>query len=126
MGTEEKDIVEVTDNQLEQALPKPCGYKLLIAMPEAAKEFDGGILKPDAMVKQDEVASSIGVVLDMGPEAYTDKTRYPNGPWCKVGDYVIMRAYTGTRFRVYGKEFRLINEDTVEGVVSDPKGYSRI
>lgn len=120
------DVVECTDEQLENALPTPCGYKLLIAIPEVKKEFDGGILKPDSMVKQDEVASVIGLVLAMGKDAYTDKTRYPNGKWCEVGDYVLIRTYTGTRFRVFGKEFRLINEDTVEGIVPKPDGYSRV
>ena len=127
MGTEIKDDGDFgfTDEMLE-ALPQPCGYKMLIAVPESSKEFSGGILKPDMMIRQDDTASVIGMVLAMGDQAYQDKERYPTGPWCKVGDYVVMRQYTGTRFRVYGREFRLVNEDTVEGVTSVPGAYSRI
>lgn len=66
-------------------------------------------------------------VIDMGPDAYKDEARFPNGPYCKIGDYVLIRAYSGTRFRIHGKElFRVINDDSVEAVVEDPTGYSRI
>lgn len=114
-----------TDDQMEQALPTPCGYKILVALPEVDEAYAGGILKPDTVRKQEEAATIIALVLELGSEAYKDKTRYPDGPWCKVGDYVLIRAYSGTRFRVYGKEFRLINDDSVEGVVPDPRGYTR-
>jgi len=63
--------------------------------------------------------------LKVGPEAYTDKTRYPSGPWCKPGDFILTRTYSGTRFKIFGKEFRLINEDQVDAVVQDPRGISR-
>lgn len=118
--------VEPTEQQLEDALPRPCGYKLLIALPEVKETFDSGIIKPDQMRRQEEIATVVAVVLDMGPEAYKDKEKFPSGPWCKVGDYVLVRAYAGTRFKVYGKEFRLLNDDSIEGVVADPSGYSRV
>lgn len=117
---------EVTDQMVEEGLPTPVGYKLLIALPKSDETFgDSGILKPEMIKKQDEVATVIGLVLDMGPDAYNDKEKFPNGPWCKVGDYIIIRTYSGTRFKLYGQEYRLINDDTVEGIVSDPRGYSR-
>lgn len=80
---------------------------------------------PDGLVKDESTASIIGFVLKIGPDAYSDKERFPNGAWCKEGDFVIFRSYSGTRFKVAGKEFRLINDDTVEGVVDDPRGYTR-
>ena len=110
---------------LHAKLPEPKGYRLLIALPEIDEKTQGGVIMPDGLVKDESTASIIGFVLKMGPDAYSDKERFPNGAWCKEGDFVIFRSYSGTRFKVAGKEFRLINDDTVEGVVDDPRGYSR-
>lgn len=106
-------------------LPEPRGYRILIAIPEITVKTEGGVIIPDKIRNAEETASLIGAVLKVGPEAYSDPSRFPNGPWCKEGDFVIFRSYSGTRFKVHGKEFRLINDDTVEAVVEDPRGYSR-
>jgi len=106
-------------------LPEPKGYKLLIAMPDIAKKTSGGVLLPDQNVAMEQTASIIGYVLELGPDAYADSKKFPSGPFCKAGDHVIFRSYSGTRFKVGGKEFRLINDDTVEAVVADPTGYER-
>lgn len=106
-------------------IPQPSGYKLLIALPKAKKQTDGGVFIPDERVDAESTASIIGFVLAMGPDAYKSETKFPTGPWCKEGDFVIFRSYSGTRFKVNGEEFRLINDDTVEAVVDDPRGYSR-
>jgi chaperonin GroES len=113
------------DEHLKAKLPEPVGYKLLIAIPEISEKTEGGVYMPDNLKTAEETASIIGFVLKVGAEAYSDKSRFPNGPWCKEGDFIIFRSYSGTRFKVSGKEFRLINDDTVEGVVEDPRGYSR-
>ena len=110
---------------LHAKLPEPTGYRLLIALPEIDEKTQGGVIMPDGLVKDESTASNIGFVLKIGPDAYSDTERFPNGAWCKDGDFVIFRSYSGTRFKVAGKEFRLINDDTVEGVVDDPRGYSR-
>ena len=110
---------------LHAMLPEPTGYRLLIALPEIDEKTQGGVIMPDGLVKDESTASIIGFVLKIGPDAYSDKERFPNGAWCKEGDFVNFRSYSGTRFKVAGKEFRLINDDTVEGVVDDPRGYSR-
>jgi len=110
---------------LEQQLPKPVGYKLLIALPEIEETFSGGILKADKTIRDEQILSVVGAVLDMGDQAYTDPDRFPNGPWCKVGDFVVFRANTGTRLRVNGQELRLMNDDSIEAVVADPRGISR-
>ena len=110
---------------LHAKLPEPKGYRLLIALPEIDEKTQGGVIMPDGLVKDESTASIIGFVIKMGSDAYADKERFPNGAWCKDGDFVIFRSYSGTRFKVAGKEFRLINDDTVEGVVDDPRGYSR-
>ena len=124
VATIKVDNTKVEDN-LHAKLPEPKGYRLLIALPEIDEKTQGGVIMPDGLVKDESTASIIGFVIKMGSDAYSDKERFPNGAWCKEGDFVIFRSYSGTRFKVAGKEFRLINDDTVEGVVDDPRGYSR-
>jgi chaperonin GroES len=116
---------KVEDEELKAKLPEPSGYRLLIAVPEVSEKTEGGVYMPDQLKKAEETASVIGFVIKAGPEAYSDANKFPSGPWCKEGDFIIFRSYSGTRFKVMGKEFRLINDDTVEAVVEDPRGYSR-
>ena len=113
------------DEGLRSSLPEPKGYKILIALPEVSQKTDGGVYLPDERRSAEETASIIGFVISMGPDAYKDTAKFPTGPWCKECDFVIFRSYSGTRFKLRGKEFRLINDDTVEAVVDDPRGYSR-
>jgi co-chaperonin GroES (HSP10) len=80
---------------------------------------------PDSLKAAEQTASIIGMVVAMGPDAYMDGAKFPSGPYCKEGDFVIFRSYSGTRFKIGGKEFRLINDDTVEAVVDDPRGFAR-
>jgi co-chaperonin GroES (HSP10) len=106
-------------------LPEPKGYRLLIALPELEEKTDGGVFIPKTRIDQEEVGSITGFVLKMGSMAYQDVNKFPDGAWCKEGDWVIFRAYSGTRIKIHGREFRLINDDTVEAVVEDPRGVSR-
>jgi len=116
----------VSETDMEQQLPKPVGYKLLIALPEIEEKYAGGILKADKTIREEQLMTVVGAVLDMGEQAYSDQERFPNGPWCKVGDFVVFRANSGTRIRVNGTELRLLNDDSIEAVVADPRGVSRI
>ncbi len=111
--------------ELEASIPKPIGYHLLIALPEVEEEFEGGILKANKTMRDELILSSIGLVLDMGDQAYSDPSRFPTGPWCKVGDYVMFRPNTGTRFRIGATEYRLLNDDSVQAIVPNPKAISR-
>lgn len=106
-------------------LPEPSGYRLLIALPEMEETTKGGIHIPDERRNAEQTASIVGFVLAVGPDAYMDKTKFPTGPWCKKGDWVIMSPYTGTRVSVHGQEFRLINDDSIFAVVDDPRGIAR-
>jgi len=115
----------ITDAELEAQLPVPVGYKLLIALPTIEDTYDSGLVKAENTKHVEQVLSMIGLVLDMGPQAYSDPERYPNGPWCEVGQYVLFRTNTGTRFRFNGTEYRLMNDDSIEAVVSDPQGITR-
>ena len=106
-------------------LPEPKGYKMLIALPEMEEKTDGGIIKSAKYLQEETISTVVGWVISMGPDAYQSPERFPNGPYCKVGDWVVFRAFSGTRIRIHGKEFRLINDDTVEAVVEDPRGIER-
>ena len=121
MYTAKKNIEE----DVKLKLPQPKGYKLLISIPKMAEKTEGGVHMPDKLIKLEETASIIGFVVEMGDECYKDQDKFPNGPYCQKGDFVIFRSYSGTRFKIKGDEFRLINDDTVEAVVDDPRGYTR-
>jgi co-chaperonin GroES (HSP10) len=107
-------------------LPEPVTYHLLCALPDAEATFEGGIAKAGQTLHFEEVMSPVLFVVKMGPDAYADKTRFPNGPSCKVGDFVLVRPNTGTRLKIHGREFRVINDDSVQAVVEDPRGIQRV
>jgi co-chaperonin GroES (HSP10) len=118
---------EITDEEWEAQLPKPTGYRILIALPDVEEYYKGStLLKTSDVMHREYIMSIMGIVVDMGAGAYGDKERFPEGPWCKEGDYVMFRMNTGTRFKVNGKEFRLMNDDSVEAVIPDPKGVMAV
>ena len=119
------DEAKETGTNAKLRMPTPKGWKILITLPEVQDATRGGVLLPDALKDREGIASIIGFVVSMGPDAYADEKKFPHGPYCKVGDFVIFRSYAGTRFKVDKQEFRLINDDTVEAVVDDPRGYER-
>ena len=119
------DINDTPDAEKARQLPEPSGYKILCALPEVEDKYESGILKADATVKVEEHSTVVLFVIKLGPQAYADMDKFPSGPWCKQGDFVIARAYSGTRVKIHGREFRLINDDQVEAVVQDPRGITR-
>ena len=106
-------------------LPKPSGYHILCAVPEVEEEYDSGIIKADTTVRFEELLTTVLFVVELGPDCYLDKTKFPTGPWCKKGDFVLVRPNTGSRLVIHGKDLRLINDDSVEAVVDDPRGIRR-
>lgn len=106
-------------------LPKPTGYKILCAIPEQEKEYDGGIIKADETIRTDELLTTVLFVVELGPDCYKDEKRFPSGPWCKKGDFILTRPHAGTRLIIHDREFRMINDDSVEAVVQDPRGIRR-
>jgi len=116
----------LSQEDIEAQLPKPVGYRVLVALPQVEETFgDTGLLKSSNTISQEHIMSIIGLVLDMGEQAYSDEDRFPTGPWCKPGDYVMFRMNTGTRFKVGGVEYRLMNDDSIEAIVADPRGVTR-
>jgi co-chaperonin GroES (HSP10) len=121
-------ILNKSDEEKAKQLPDPSGFMLLCVVPEAMEEFadsEVGIIKSGQSMHYEEILTPVLFVVKMGPEAYTDKTRFTSGPRCKVGDFVIVRPNSGTRLKIHGREFRMINDDSVEGTVQDPRGITR-
>jgi len=117
--------IKKTADEKAKQLPKPSGYHILCAIPEQEKEFDSGLVKADETIRNEETLTTVLFVVALGPDCYKDPTRFPSGPWCKVGDFIVVRPNSGSRINIHGKEFRMINDDTVEATVDDPRGIKR-
>jgi len=118
--------LEATNEEKATQLPTPTGYRILCALPEVEKEYENGLLKADETIRHENLLATVLFVVAMGPDCYGDKDRFPTGPWCKVVDFVLVRPNAGTRLKIHGTEMRMINDDSVEGVVLDPRGISRV
>lgn len=118
-------IMDKTNEEKATQLPKPSGYRILCAIPETEKEYESGLVKADQTLSYEEALTTVLFVVEVGPDCYQDKARFPNGPWCKQGDFVLVRPHAGSRLVIHGREFRIINDDSVEAVVSDPRGIKR-
>lgn len=127
IGAIDKEATERSAAEIDPLkMPIPKGYKILITLPKIEKQLgESGLILADSTQRQEELASCLGFVLKLGDMAFKDEHKFPTGPWCEEGDFIIMRNYSGTRFKVNGQEFRLINDDMVEAVVDDPRGYTR-
>ncbi|CAB4180690.1 GroS Co-chaperonin GroES (HSP10) [uncultured Caudovirales phage] len=112
--------------KLAERLPEPVGYKLLLIKPKVVDKTASGIEMPDSFKKKEEAGAVVCMVIKVGPMAYMDTEKFPTGPWCTEGDFVLIGAYRGSRFSVDGEEFILVNDDMIEGTVSDPRGIGRV
>lgn len=118
-------VLPGTAEEKARQVPDPATYHLLCVLPEIEEQYDSGLIKAGQTLHFEEVMSPVLFVVKLGPDAYKDEKRFPSGPSCKVGDFVLVRPNTGTRIKIHGKEFRLINDDSVEAVVQDPRGITR-
>ena len=123
-GESATTLPETAEEKAKQ-LPEPSTYHVLCVLPEVDEEYDSGLVKAGSTVYYEEVLSPVLFVVKLGPDAYKDKEKFPSGPWCKEGDFILVRTYTGTRVKIFGKEFRVINDDQVDCVVQDPRGITR-
>ena len=116
---------EALSATLLERMPTPTGWRLLILPYKGEGKTEGGIYLPDQVVEENTVSTQVGYVLKVGDLAFKDKEKFPTGAWCKPGDYVMFRANTGTRFKINGNEYRLMNDDSIEAVIADPSGIQR-
>jgi co-chaperonin GroES (HSP10) len=117
--------VTMTAEEKASQLPKPSGYRILCAIPDIEKEYESGLIKADETIHIEEILTTVLFVVELGPDCYKDPSRFPTGPWCKKGDFILIRPNSGTRLLIHGREFRIINDDSVEAVVDDPRGIKR-
>ena len=123
-GGEVSTLPQTAEEKANQ-LPDPSGYHILVTIPEIDDKYESGLIKAGQTVHYEEVLSTVFFVVKLGPDCYKDDKRFPGGPWCKEGDFILARPNSGTRLKIHGREFRLINDDSVEAVVQDPRGISR-
>jgi co-chaperonin GroES (HSP10) len=127
--TQAVDLSGILNKPVEdkaKQIPDPATYHLLCMLPQAKEEYEGGLLKASQTMQFEELLSPVLFVAKMGPDAFKDEKRFPSGPSCKVGDFVLVRPNSGTRMKIHGTEWRIINDDSVEAVVQDPRGIQRV
>ena len=105
----------------EMSLPKPTGWRILVLPYKAKEKTKGGIILSDKTVTESQIATNCGLVMEMGPDAYNDKDKFPNGPWCKKKDWVLFARYAGSRIYIDGGEIRVLNDDEILGTIEDPE-----
>ena len=118
-------LMDKSQEEKASQLPKPSGYRILCAIPDIEDAYESGLLKAESTINFEEKLATVLFVVALGPDCYKDPTRFPSGPWCKVGDFIVVRPNSGSRLNIHGKELRMINDDTVEAVVDDPRGIKR-
>ena len=119
-------ILNTSTEEKAKQIPEPSTFHLLCVLPEIDEEYESGLVKAGQTVHFEELLSPVLFVVKVGPDAYKDEKRFPSGPSCKAGDFVLVRPNTGTRIKIHGKEFRIIKDDSVEAVVQDPRGITRV
>jgi co-chaperonin GroES (HSP10) len=121
-------ILNKSAEEKAKQLPDPKTYHMLCVVPEAMEEYadsEVGLIKDSKTMHYEEVLTPVLFVVKLGPDCFKDKTRFPSGASCKEGDFVIVRPNSGTRLKIHGREFRIINDESVEAIVEDPRGISR-
>jgi co-chaperonin GroES (HSP10) len=118
-------ILPTKNEDKAKQLPDPSTFHLLCVVPDSEESYESGLIKADITQHHEELMTPVLFVVKVGPDAFKDATRFPSGPACKVGDFVLVRPNSGTRLKIHGREFRLINDDSVQAVVEDPRGISR-
>lgn len=119
-------ILNSSSEEKAKQIPEPSTFHLLCVLPEIDEEYESGLIKAGQTVHFEELLSPVLFVVKVGPDAYKDEKRFPSGPSCQAGDFVLVRPNTGTRIKIHGREFRIINDDSVEAVVQDPRGITRV
>ena len=114
-----------TFSALADDVPNPTGYKVLVAVAKL-EEKKGSILLPENYKKLEEKAAIVGYVMKLGPDAYLDSNRFPTGPFCNEGDWVMFKSYSGNRFKIGEQEFRLLNDDEISATVPNPSKIERV
>ena len=113
--------VENLDENVAARIPKPTGWRIILLPYRGAEKTKGGIVLSDQTREKQQITTTCAYVLDVGPLAYMDKEKFPDGPWCKKGDWIIFGRYAGARIGLDGGEIRIINDDEVLATINNPE-----
>jgi co-chaperonin GroES (HSP10) len=116
-----ENIEHLPTEKVIERLPDPTGWRILVLPYKGQGKTKGGVILTDETVQERTYTTVTGLVLKMGTECYDNKERFPNGPWCKKGDWIIFGRYAGSRFGIEGGEVRILNDDEIIAVVKDPE-----
>ena len=121
--TPNNDLIGVKKSKKkeEPKLPQPTGWRMLVLPFKMKDKTKGGVILAEDTLERQQVASQVGLVMAMGPQCYKDKERYPEGPWCKVNDWIMFARYAGSRIKIEGGEMRLLNDDEVLATIDSPE-----
>lgn len=119
------ESAELSTEEKGKQLPVPSGYRILCMVPKVEEKYSSGLIKADITREYEEAMAVVLFVAKMGPDCYKDEKKFPTGPWCKEGDFVLVRPHAGSRLKIHGTEWRILNDDCIEAVVDDPRGISR-
>ena len=121
-GTRESKYLDPDniDGDIAEKLPRPTGWRILILPYLGAERTKGGVILSDQTREREQLATVCGYVVATGPDAYGDTNKFPEGPWCKKGDWVIFARYAGSRLKIDGGDLRLLNDDEILAIIQDP------
>ena len=115
-----KEKIEEIKEPVMDKVPQATGWRIVVLPHKGVDKTKGGLLLTDKAIEEQQLTTNVGLILNMGPDAYADKTKYPNGPWCKEGDWVVFARYAGSRVKIEGGEIRILNDDEILSTVKDP------
>jgi co-chaperonin GroES (HSP10) len=125
MSNSAETVADISVVNTATQLPEPSGASILCAVPDIDARFDSGIIKSEETKRNEEILCVVYFVVALGPDCYREQEKFPSGPYCKKGDFVLVAAHTGVQVSIHGKAFRIIYDDQVRSVVQDPRGIQR-
>ena len=114
------------DKSLKERIPSPTGWRIVVLPYKGKAKTSGGVYLPDQVIETNEISTTVGYVLKVGDLAYKDKQKFPTGPWCKEGDWIMFARYAGSRFKIEGGEVRILNDDEILASILDPEDVINI
>jgi|TARA_R100001460_G_scaffold108240_1_gene158781 co-chaperonin GroES (HSP10) len=109
-----------------ERVPQAIGWRMVVLPYKGVEKTKGGLLLTDKAIEEQQLTTNVGLILSMGSDAYADKNKFPNGPWCEKGDWIVFARYAGSRVRIEGGEVRILNDDEVLAKLKDPKDVLNI
>ena len=125
MSSIAETVIDIDAKETATQLPEACGSSILCVVPDIEAQYDSGILKSEETKRNETILSVVLFVVELGPDCYIEKDKFPSGPYCKKGDFVLVAAHTGIQVNIHGKAFRIIYDDQVRSIVQDPRGIRR-